>query len=99
MTQQTTLPQEAPVPLAKNMELNLSSEGDVEVSALEDRTVKEDALIVEAARVCCSGVSCINQEEEEELQYFCYSCGGYCHHACCSMVDRKSICIKCKSGV
>ena len=67
------------------------------VSAAASTSVVNNS--VEETRACCSGDKCRKGEEEEEPEYFCYSCGGYSHYACHSIVESKTICNKCASGV
>jgi len=55
------------VALALDNPTNDPSEEDMEASALDNRTVEEDAPIAEEVRVCCCGDNCINEEEEEGL--------------------------------
>ena len=61
-----------------------SAKGVVEAGALDNRVAKEGAPIAEKVGVCCCGGNCeLRDEELEEPDNYCYSCGGYCHDVCC----------------
>jgi flagellar biosynthesis GTPase FlhF len=96
-----------------NRKISHLSEENVEASVLDNRAQEEDwpmsldnrskeedwPILLDEVRVCCCGDNCKNQNEEEEPEYFCHTCGKYSHYMCSSVINGVCTCNQCALGI
>ena len=98
---------------AREVIKRVTPEENVEASALDNRAQEEDwpmaldnpaqeedwPILLDEVRLCCCGDNCKNQNEEEEPEYFCHTCGKYSHYMCSSVINGVCTCNQCALGI